>query len=178
MFPIPEERIPLWIRRHPSTRILLLACLGLVFISLLFQEVVTLKRELVEGPRLSELNKKVAHDLLDSAAVGLERFHIVHGRYPSASGKYFLDSIRQFINCESIKVYICADTISESGQIIVLREGFDDIHPIHRFQNTYLGVGHPSSLILYQAKSPNSYRLYWIGENQIDEGGEGDDIRY
>jgi len=44
--------------------------------------------------------------------------------------------------------------------------------------NTYLGAGIRDLTIIYKYISDESFVVYSVGENYLDEDGEGDDIIY
>jgi len=116
--------------------------------------------------------------LMDSAAIGIERYHVSHGYYPKVSGKYFVDSVKRLVNLDACEVYIYADTVSASGGMGPLLRRGGKSFPFLQLDHTYFGVGHWKSTIIYRLLGSDSYLLYWIGNNEIDEAGKGDDVVY
>ena len=132
-------------------------------------------RQLLQGEIHRELDREVTFELLDSGHIGLERYRQKHGYYPEIEGKYFFDSIKTEIG--KLNCYVYADSIIISDS---LRMGDDNRFKTYDYKkigHTYLGVRHSQQYITYK-RIGNGYKLYSIGENEIDENGEGDDVVY
>lgn len=176
MFPIPERFVPEWLRRKRALRVSIFLLLCGVFAVLVVQEALNLRRKLNEGPRFYELHKKIAQELMDSSAIGIERYFVYNGHYPSVTGKYFLDSIKQLVSLEALEVYIYADTVSSRGEVKPILGKGGNPFPFRSLSRTYFGVGHWKSTIVYRPLERDTYLLYWTGDNGIDEAGGGDDL--
>jgi hypothetical protein len=133
-----------------------------------------LKNNFMQGERHSGLDDNITYELLDSVKVGLERYKAIYGQYPNYSGKYFFDSIKTLLTIPDTYVY--ADSINESGKIIPIKKFAGKSFDYLTVPHTYLAVGNKDLFIIYKYISNNSYKLYTVGENCIDENGKGDDI--
>ena len=131
-------------------------------------------QELIEGPNSTQLDKTIALHMLDSVVVGLKDFHIEHGHYPQINGKYFFDSVKQYIRVSDVLVY--ADTIEPNGTTRATQQMAGSRFDYQTIPHTYIGIGRSEYFIVYRTVPPDSYLLYWIGRNGIDEGGAGDDL--
>ena len=130
---------------------------------------------MLKGEVNTELDRLITKNLLDSSAVGLERFKAIHQHYPQCVWKYFVDSIKTLVLFSDIYVY--ADSMNEAGHAFPIKKvqsKFDYLH----VSRTFLGAGIPELTIIYRPLSMDSYKLYSVGENYLDEGGKGDDIIY
>jgi hypothetical protein len=108
--------------------------------------------------------------------VGLEKYKDYYGNYPNYSGKYFIDSIKSFVIFP--EVYVYADSLNENGEFILVKKPVNKKFDYKSISNTYLGVGTKDLAIIYKYSSDGSFILYSVGENHLDEGGEGDDVLY
>lgn len=132
-------------------------------------------RQFLQGETHRELSREVTFELLDSAHIGLERYKQKHGYYPEIEGKYFFDSIKTEVG--KFECYVYADSIIISDS---LGMGDDNLYKTYDYRKigyTYLGVRQPQEYITYK-RIGNGYKLYSIGQNEIDENGEGDDVVY
>ncbi len=178
MLPIPEKYVPRMIRQNRPLRLGLVLLMIVVFLLLLVQGARLIEGSLDEGPRFKSMDQRIARRLLDSAAVGIERYHTLHGFFPNADGKYFVDSIKALVNLEACDVYIYADTVGANGELVPILKRGGQKFPFLQLNHTYFGVGHWRSTIIYRLVGPDCYLLYWIGNNEIDEAGKGDDVVY
>ncbi len=174
MILVPRYRLPKSAKENPTRRTIVIISIAAAVLLLFAYDYKQSVRELIEGPRLKELDKRIALDLFDSVGVALEKYRENRGQYPQVDGKYFFDSVKRYVNISNVLVY--ADTFDSHG----VARAFEAL-PGKRFDyrnisHTYLGVGRGESLIVYKPRPPNSYLLYWIGENGADEGGLGDDL--
>jgi len=135
-----------------------------------------LKNNFLKGEQHSGLDDNITYELFDSVKVGLERYKAIYGQFPNYSGKYFFDSIKTLLTIPD--TYIYADSINESGKIIPIKKFAGKSFDYLRVSHTYLAVGHKDFIIIYRYISNNSYKLYSVGENSMDENGEGDDISF
>lgn len=132
---------------------------------------------LIKGPDLyDEQTLPCTYNLLDSAAIGLRKYHTLFGHYPQAEGKYFFNSIKQFINVSDVYVY--ADSFTTKGDTIIIRKHGAKKFDYLNIDHTYLGVGIPQLTITYRRITPDSFLLYSVGKNLVDENGKDDDIVY
>jgi len=134
------------------------------------------KKGLMRGERHSGLDNIITQELFDSIHVGLERYKNYYGNYPYYNGKYFIDSIKTFVAFPDVYVY--ADSINENGEFIIVRKPVGKKFNYKNISNTYLGIGNKDLKIIYKYLSDGSFMLYSVGENYLDEGGEGDDVLY
>lgn len=131
----------------------------------------------IHGPDLyNEVDAKIIPELLDSAAMGLSRFHSAHGHYPQVEGKYFLDSIKEYVNINDAYVY--ADSLGRQGDTVLVKKPIGRMFDYKIVNHTYIGVGIPELTIIYRHIAPDSFLLYSVGKNLVDERGKGDDIIY
>jgi len=176
MIPVPERFVPRFIKQNRKIRSILFICLMLVFISSMIYTAKRIEESFRAGPRLVELREAITRHLFDSVATGLRIYLAEHGHYPEVDGKYFFDSIKQYINIDEVCIY--ADSVDKDGKMEPIKKHGRMKFDYRRTTNTYLGVGSPTLTIIYRRLSPNSYLLYSVGENCIDEGGQGDDVVY
>lgn len=119
------------------------------------------------------LNRAIAARLMDSAAVGLDRFYQQNGHYPQIDGKLFFDSIKTLVG--DIKPYVYTD----KQRIDSKYWSVDDYRSV---DSCFIGNGNYDSAIIYRRLSEkdkkSNYLLYWVGQNYIDEHGTGDDMVY
>lgn len=108
------------------------------------------------------LRNSIAEDLLDSADMGLSRYFQIHHKYPDQNGKYFYNSIREYVDIREINIYTDSVHIKPNNRDSLIIKHF-------------IGIGSRGCFISYRKKD-NTYLLYYIGENGIDEYGNGDDI--
>ncbi len=130
----------------------------------------------MQGERHSGLDKIITQELFDSVKVGLEKFKILNNHYPNTSGKYFFDSIKTFVSISDVYVY--ADSTNTNGEVFPIEKKVGEKFNYKNLSNTYLGVGNKDLVIIYIYLSENSFKLYSVGENYLDENGAGDDILY
>ncbi len=135
-----------------------------------------LRESLSSGYRMEGLRKEITVDLFDSVSVGLRQFYSHRGHYPSTEGKYYYDSIKQYVSVP--EVYVYADSMDGSGHGIAVAKPVGESFNFHDIEHTYLGVGSSDMTIRYKRLTPDSYLLYSIGENKLDEAGGGDDVVY
>jgi hypothetical protein len=174
MIPIPGNLIPTSIRDSWKVRAIVALLSVVVVTAILIYDFKQSARELIEGPRLVELDKQIALHLFDSVSVALNAYRTEHGYYPQVDGKYFFDSLKRYVNVSDVLVY--ADTFDSHGVARAIQNPPGKRFDYHNISHTYLGVGRSENIIVYKHLPPNSYLLYWIGENVIDEGGSGDDL--
>jgi hypothetical protein len=174
MIPIPDNFVPRSIRENWKLRAVVVLFSLVAVSAILIYDYKQSVRELMEGPRLKELDKRIALDLFDSVAVALEKYRENRGQYPQVDGKYFFDSVKSYVNISNVLVY--ADTFDSHGVARVIEALPGKRFDYRDISHTYLGVGRCENVIVYKPCPPNSYLLYWIGENVIDEGGSGDDV--
>src|SRR5258708_4460823 len=105
MIPIPDRFLPPFIRHNPKARLFLMIFLPVAGILLVIYEAKEIDRSFRSGARFAELDETITLHLFDSAAVGLKVFYASHGHYPQTEGKYFFDSIKQYINIDEVYVY-------------------------------------------------------------------------
>jgi hypothetical protein len=175
---LPDKFIPNFIRNSWKMRVLIGIFLTLIIISIVYLEIKQWELDLVRGPDLyDEMDLPITHELLDSVAVGLQKYHDQFGYYPQIEGKYFFDSIKKYQNISDVYVY--ADSITSKGDTIVVKKHLKDrLFAYKSISHTYLGVGIPALRIIYMRITPDSFLLYSVGKNLIDERGKGDDIVY
>ena len=133
-------------------------------------------RELKYGVRHTEMRRNISLAIFDSVKVALERFHTSHGHYPKCEGKYFLDSLKPYITVSDVYVY--ADSLDPAGINHALRKPVGNQYDWMSVSHTYIGVSRPELSIVYRFRYPDTFLLYWVGENGIDENGRGDDLVY
>jgi hypothetical protein len=100
---------------------------------------------------------QTARDVMAELQRGLRLFYEEKHRYPATTEAHVYDSIRNFI---------------------------PQIDPVHLYRNDFgkgyfLAVGGRANRIIYRyppTVGTGDYTLYWIGQNGVDEEGEGDDI--
>jgi hypothetical protein len=157
-----------------NRRIKLILTIILIFtvIFLIYISLEKLKQDLSKGENLTDLRLAITRNLLDSCEVGLSRYRNVNGHLPTMQGKYFLDSIKDYIQLKPIRVYIYYDSTVTGGQTKTFEIS---VNPQEHF-NLFLGIGRPEQTIIYRYISKNEYMLYSVGENWKDEGGTNDDI--
>jgi hypothetical protein len=132
-----------------------------------------LQEGMYKGETNPGFNRIITKELLDSSTIGLERFKSIHQHYPQCVGKYFFDSIKTLVHIPDVYVY--SDSLGDNGQVFPIKKRggkFDYLNSSH----TYLGSGRPELTIIYRPLSIDSYKLYGVGENCLDEGGKGDDV--
>ena len=161
-------------RRFTRTFTAVMVSLGILIMGGYFF-VRQLSNSILIGENNTEFRIKETKRLLDSSAVGLERFKLLHHHYPQCTGKYFLDSLKTFINISDIYVY--NDSIDEKGKVLPIKKHGGKFN-YNNLSHTYIGVGTPELTIIYRPLSLSSYKLYSVGENYLDEGGKGDDVLY
>ena len=160
-----------------KSKVLKVVGIGFAFVCILslggYLLIRQLSNSMLKGETRIELNRQITNNMLDSCVAGLEGFKSLNHHYPQCVGKYFIDSIKSFVHFSDAYVY--ADSISSAGQIFPIKRTsatFDYMH----ISNTYLGAGRAELTIIYRPMSMDSYNLYGVGENSLDEGGKGDDI--
>jgi hypothetical protein len=176
MIPIPERFVPQFIKQNRKVRLLLIVCLFLGFIFLVIYEAKQIDKGFRAGPDMRGLRKNITNDLFDSVAVGLRMFYAEHRHYPKIDGKHFFDSIKQYISVDDVYVY--ADSLDKDGRMTPIKKRGGKNFDYCSFNNTYLGIGSHEFTIIYRLLTPDSYLLYSVGENHIDEDGHGDDVLY
>jgi hypothetical protein len=135
-----------------SRKVKILA-LAVVIVAAVLYSIYDMRRSIEAGPDYSEFRRVVTAQVFDSLAHGLQRYHAFYGRYPQTDEKYFYDSIKTFIHLDRAYVYS------------------DSIH-------SFVGIGSRQQAILYRMNGLDSYVMYSVGENGIDENGGGDDMMY
>ena len=128
------------------------------------------------GERNTGLDKIITEELFDSVKVGLDIYKLIHNHYHKCSGKYFFDSIKTLIGIPDAYVY--ADSLSKDGKFISIKKLAGKQFDYTNISHTYLGVGIKELTIIYRYKDNDSFELYSVGENYLDENGEGDDLQY
>jgi hypothetical protein len=174
MIPIPGNFIPKSIKDSWKIRALVALLTIVIAAAILFFQLRQSAREFVEGPRFDEMETRIALHLFDSIAIGLNAYRAERGHYPIVEGKYFFDSVKQYIPVQ--EVYIYADTVDSLGTFIPIRKQVGRRFEYRSRSHTYIAVGRSQLSIVYRPSTPDSYLLYWVGENGIDEGGSGDDL--
>jgi len=144
-------------------------------IGMAYYHFIRLNEETQSGRDFSELRLEITHELLDSAAVGLERFYQQNGHYPTSQGKYFFDSIKQYIHANDVYVY--NDSVSTENDTIPIKKKLGKFNFLDK-SFCYFGIGTSEQTIIYKLVTTKSYKLYSVGENYRDENGSGDDIVY
>jgi len=145
---------------------LILIILGYLFL------IKIIKDGIRQGPDYSDMRKKITMEILDSCSAGLKRYYQLHGDFPKYGGKYFLDSIKTLVSIND--AYIYPDSANGDNFIrIKLKIKRDSLLKSH---NLFIGIGRPEQYIKYKYLTNNSFMLYSVGENGIDENGSGDDI--
>jgi hypothetical protein len=169
MIPIDEWLLPKFIKDRTLKRIVLTIAGFAIIIGIGYCSMIKFQREISQGRDFSGLRLEITHRLLDSVAIGLERYRNIKGHYPETSGKYFLDSIKHFIGSLD---YVYVDSVLQSGDTVIMGWGtFQNIDYLTS-SHTYFGFK-----LIYQV-TESSYLLYSVGENEKDENGEGDDILF
>lgn len=174
MLPLPEglsNRIDNFYRKK---KLIFISLVSGLIITVLILFLFLINKGLKEGPDLSYLDKIITHEILDSCALGLERFQNLYGTYPRVEGKYFFDSIKILVNISH--AYIYPD--SANGNNFMGMKAKIKRETLLKMKNLFLGIGRPEQYISYIYLAPNSYRLYSVGKNGIDERGKGDDMVY
>jgi len=141
---------------------------------IIFSFVLLIRNSVRKGPDLSELRLKITHRILDSCASGLEKYKKIKGRYPQSSDKYFFNSIKYYVLIDD--VYIYSDSLTKTHRNSIGHDFKGD--ELLSINNLYLGIGSKEQYINYKSISLNAYILYSIGENCVDDNGNGDDIVY
>lgn len=172
MLPIDEQRLPDFVKRDSKRRLFITVMLLLIIVGGGYFYLFMISESLQKGIDHTDMDNTIAERMFDSAAIGLDYYYRIHGQYPQISGKYFLDSIKQYLN---LNIFIYADSITEYGDTIIIEWGKVDFSNRSR---TYFGIGRHEQTIMYQPLSHTSYRLIYVGTNGIDEGGDGDDLVY
>ncbi len=131
------------------------------------------KTNFKEGEKHDILQNTIAKDILNESYLGLIKYKVKYGNYPNTNGKYFLDSIIYFMNKK--EPYIYFDTLSDENKIITIGFGIQVNPALH--DSIYFGIGNPQYYINYY-KFQDSFLLYYVGFNGIDEFGKGDDLLY
>ncbi len=177
MIPIPWKYIPSIIKKNRILQIILSVLFFVLVILFIFWQAKQMVDSFSRGPDLyDEMELPITHELLDSAAKGLSIYQQNYGHYPQIEGKYFLDSIKQYININDVYVY--ADSLSRNGDTIPVKKFVGKKFNYRLISHTYIGVGIRELTIIYRNITPNSYFLYSVGKNLIDEHGKGDDVVY
>lgn len=153
-----------------SLTVIIIVVIGVYFL------IFYLQKNILPSERHSGLDKIITQELFDSVKVGLEKFKILNNHYPNTSGKYFFDSIKTFVSIPDVYVY--ADSINSSGEVFPIKKQVGEMFNYKNLSNTYLGVGNKDLVIIYKYLSENSFKLYSVGANYLDENGAGDDILY
>lgn len=174
MIGVPEKRVPKFIRESRKARVALGAGVLLIFVVTFFYQVRKYGESLMHGERKSELDVRITQSLFDSSVIGLQKYRAEHGHYPKEDGKYFFDSIKHYLHVSDI--YIYADSTDVSGRIVPIKKRVGKEFYFQNVRRTFLGVGRAEQAIIYQHLAPDSFLLYSVGENEIDEYGAGDDI--
>lgn len=172
MIPIDEQLLPDFIKRGRRPRIIMTVIVLLVIVGGVYGYLIIIRDSLQKGVDHTDMDNAIAERMFDSLAIGLEQYYRAHGYYPQIEGKYFLDSIKQYIH---LNAFIYSDSIAASRDTIVVEWGNVDFSNRSR---TYLGIGRHEQTILYAPLSHTSYRLIYVGTNGIDENGDGDDLVY
>ena len=176
MIPIPEKLVPTFIKQNPRLRRAMAALLLGLLIAAAYYFFVQVSNNMHKGRNLSDLRVLITNELLDSVSLGLKRFSDVHKRFPQTSGKYFFDSVKVYVTVPDVYVY--ADSTTPDGTVIAVQKRAGKKFQYKDIPNTYIGVGTPRQILVYKLLSPASYVLYSVGENSLDENGQGDDIVY
>jgi len=106
----------------------------------------------------SRASVQTAREVMAQVQQGLRAFYDAKHRFPETTEAYLYDSIRNYISSQ--------------------------IDPIHLYRNDngkgyFLSVGTRSGRIIYRyppTVGAGDYTLYWVGQNGVDEEGEGDDV--
>ncbi len=194
-----ENNLPKFMKNKWKIRVVVGIVLLTVTILFAYWQIRQFEIGLIRGPDLyEEMDLPITHELLDSAAVGLRKYHEQYGHYPKIEGKYFFDSIRKYINIPNVYIYVDSmnidqDTIfvknrGDTGWTRVQRvapkdtissENSNNFHLNYQTRvRSYLGVGMYKLTIIYRHIEPDSFFIYSIGKNLINENGKGDDIVY
>jgi hypothetical protein len=176
MIPIPEKFLPKVIKNHLAARILAGVLLVLLILVFALWQIRNVRFWEDDYKRLYALDRKITIDLFDSSVVGLRMFHSRFGHYPHTNGKYFLDSIKEYVDFDDIYVY--ADSLTANGDTLLIKKPVGEKFNYRSLKNIYFGIGDASQTIIYHYIEPDTFLLYSVGENCIDEGGKGDDIVY
>ncbi len=75
-------------------------------------------------------------------------------------------------------IYVYADSIDPTGKGIPIKKPVGKEFPYHMIEHTFLGVGTRDLSIVFEPLNRDSFLLYSVGENKIDEHGQGDDVPY
>ncbi len=151
-----------------------LICLTILFLYWQSKEFLA---DMTRGPDLyNEVDLPITYEMMDSVSSGLEKYRHHFGHYPNVSGKYFLDSIKQYLAIPD--VYIYADSIDKNNDTGVVRKKVGDKFKYETYAHTYVGIGTEKLILVYKRINPDSFRLYSVGKNLIDEDGKGDDIEF
>ena len=148
----------------------------LLLLIIVYAEFESYRNSINVSNRLADLDKKITLNLLDSIAVGLQQFYILKGHYPSTEGKYFFDSIKQYIDIEDVYVY--SDSVDSRGKLTVIKKLVGKNFDYKKRHNTFIGISTPELIVTYKRLDSSAFILYSVGENLIDENGQGDDILY
>lgn len=99
-----------------------------------------------------------AWDLIQQVRQGLAAYKERNGQYPNISEEYLYDSIRNMLDRTIDPEYLYRN---DKGK------GY------------FIGIGGRSNRLVYHYPGtigPADYTLYWVGQNGVDEAGEGDDL--
>jgi hypothetical protein len=174
MLPLPEGLSNKIDNFYRKKKLKFISFVSVLIITVLILFLFMINKGLKEGPDLSSLRKIITYEILDSCALGLERFHNLYGTYPRAEGKYFLDSIKMLVYIPTS--YIFPDSANGNnfmGMMVKIKRD-----SLLKINNLFIGISRPEQYITYVFLTPNSYFLYSVGENGIDEHGKGDDMVY
>ncbi len=164
---IQEKYLPNFLKKNKGIRVLVGIFLIFFLFVFVYWQIKRTEQNIIRGPDLyNELKIPITYNLFDSLATGLYKYRVQFGHFPQIEGKYFFDSIKPYTNISYI--YIYSDSITKKP----LNKNSNYLTKNH----TFIGIGNKELTIMYKPISPDSFLLYSIGKNLIDESGKGDDI--
>jgi hypothetical protein len=166
---VPEGisyKYDLFVRRYRVILILSFLVILILYITFLFYKV---NNDLYAGENLSE---KESLMLLDSCAVGVDRYKAINGSYPPINGKYFFNSIKLLVYIDEVYIYL-----SDKNATDLMRSNYDRDSLLSK-DSLVVGIGSSKQYLTYKYLNKDHYMLYSVGENGIDESGNGDDFVY
>jgi hypothetical protein len=158
-----------WLYRISATLLSLALLSGVAYYQFL-----RLQDALSKGRDPEEFGKPIREELFDSASIGLERYRNHVGHYPSIEGKYFVDSIKWYVGSA---VSVFKDSITRDGDTLLMGWGTYQKYDYLKTDGNFFGIGRPEVTIIYKPIG-NTYLMYSVGQNELDEGGGGDDVVY
>jgi len=131
-----------------------------------------------DGSQFDGLRKSIGRNLSEMIVVSIDAYEKNNGKVFTESGKYFLDTLAPYIQLDSVGVYVYQDSAAKDGQIVPKKSVPNGTTKYGEPQGALLffGLGNRDEYMRFQRIDRNSYLVYSVGRNGLNEKGGGDDV--